>query len=205
MNFKELYPDRVTRGEDGVYRWSYDVDLNWDHYLQNFFLKLMLYILGGTCLVMALVIILAGRPSMAWIPAAIFGVAMVLAVLGFFGFRIAVKDKYTVGYEMNEEAVLLVRKPAMQSAMWGAGLLMLALGAATGKPLRGATSAVAMNNAADSGLTRFRSVRKIRKYPRTDMIKLSMLIGINLVWVPEEDFETVVRFIQEHTGIPARE
>ena len=50
MEFREQYPVRVTVGADGIYRWSADVDLKKDHYVQNLTMKIMFFICGGICL-----------------------------------------------------------------------------------------------------------------------------------------------------------
>ena len=117
MEFREQYPNRVTMGEDGIYRWSADVDLSRDHYVQNLTIKIMLFICAGICLMTLIFAIMTGDVSMAWIPVLCCGAVMVITMLVLRLFRSGVKDRYTMGYEMTGEGIRLVRDPATARMM----------------------------------------------------------------------------------------
>ena len=201
MKFREMYPDRVTLGEDGVYRWSFDVDLSSDHTIRNTIMKVMLIVFGIICGLMALLIVFEGAPSMAWIPAACCGSAFLIALVSYRVYRAAVHDTCTVAYEMNGESITLVRNPTTQQHMNQAAIAMSVAGMVTG---RGIGTGVAMAGAAQSGTTRFNSVRKLRRYPERHMIQLNALFSSNQVWVPAEDYEMVYSYLKKHTAAAIR-
>ncbi|MBR2661008.1 MAG: hypothetical protein IKE15_06350 [Clostridia bacterium] len=181
MEFREQYPNRVTMGEDGIYRWSADVDLSRDHYVQNLTIKIMLFICAGICLMTLIFAIMTGDVSMAWIPVLCCGAVMVITMLVLRLFRSGVKDRYTMGYEMTGEGIRLVRDPATARMMKRAAAFARG-GAGTVQP----------------GETEFRSVRSMREVPETHMICLNTTVSALQIWVPEEDYDVVCNYIRQH-------
>ena len=182
MEFKEQYPERVTAGEDGTYRWSVDVDLKKDHYVQNLTMKIMLFICAGICLMTLIFAAMTGDVSMAWIPPVCCVAALLITVLVLRLFRLAVKDRYTVGYEMTEEGVRLVRDPVTVRMMRSVAVFT-----------PGGAGAV------QPGATKFRNVRSMREVPETHMICLNTTVSALQIWVPAEDYDVVCNYIREHT------
>lgn len=182
MEFKEQYPDRLTTGADGVYRWSADVDLSKDHYIQNLTMKIMLFICAGICLMTLVFAYMTGDMSMAWIPILCCAAALLITMIVLRLFRLGVKDRYTMGYEMTGEGIRLVRDPATVRMMKGVAALT-----------PGGTGAV------QPGMTEFRSVRSVREVPETYMICLNTVVSALQIWVPEEDYDVVCNYIREHT------
>lgn len=180
MEFREQYPERVTAGADGTYRWSADVDLKKDHYVQNLTMKIMLFICAGICLMTLIFAAMTGDASMAWIPPVCCAAALLITVLVLRLFRLAVKDRYTVGYEMTEEGVRLVRDPATVRMMRSVAVFT-----------PGGAGAV------QPGSTKFRSVRSMREVTETHMICLNTAVSALQVWVPEEDYDVVCNYIRE--------
>lgn len=182
MEFKEQYPDRLTKGTDGVFRWSADVDLKKDHYVQNLTMKIMFFICAGICLMTLIFAYMTGDMSMAWIPFLCCGIAMGITVLVLRLFRLSVKDRYTMGYEMTGEGIRLVRDPSTVR-------MMRSVAAFT----PGGAGAV------QPGTTEFRSVRSMREVPETHMICLNTTVSALQIWVPEADYDIVCNYIREHT------
>lgn len=180
MEFREQYPVRVTAGADGIYRWSADVDLKKDHYVQNLTMKIMFFICGGICLMTLIFAAMTGDASMAWIPPVCCGAALLITVLAFRLFRLGVNDRYIMGYEMTEEGIRLIRDPATARMMRTAAVFAPG-GSGTVQP----------------GTTKFRSVRSMREVPETHMICLNTAVSALQVWVPEEDYDVVCNYIRE--------
>jgi hypothetical protein len=118
-----------------------------------------------------------------------------IGMLGYRIYRGVIDDRLTVGFEMNEEEITLVRNPGSQRAMENAAIVMSLV-----KPTTGA----AMSNAAQPQTIRFRRVRKFREYPEGCMIVLSTWIRSIQVWAPEDDYEMVASFLREHTAAAVR-
>lgn len=191
MNFRELYPKRVTLGEDGVYRWSADADLSRDHFSQNYLLKVLGIVCGIICAIMLVISFAVGDFSFWWIPVLICGSVMGIGILSYRIYRGVINDRLTVGFEMTEEEVTLIRNPSSQRAMENAAIVMSLI-----KPTTGA----AMSNAAQPQTIKFKRARKFLEYPEANMVVLSSWISSHPVYIPEEDYETVVSFLREHTA-----
>ena len=191
MDFREEYPQRVTRGEDDVYRWSIDADLSRDHFSRNYLLKVLGITCGIVCAIMLIVSFAAGDFSFWWIPVLICGSVMGIGMLSYWIYRGVIGDRLTVGFEMTEEEVTLIRNPSSQRAMENAAIVMSLI-----KP----TSGAAMSNAAQPQTIRFKHVRKFREYPEADMVVLSSWISSHPVYLPKGDYEKVVSFLREHTA-----
>jgi len=198
--FKERYPSRVTLCEDGVYRWSYDVDLSRDHTLHNLVMKIMLIICGSICAIMVVMMLCVQDFTFFWIPLVCCGVAMLIALVVLRLFRLGLHDCYTLGYEMNEESILLVQTPAVQRSMNTMAGIAGGIGAVTGKSVR----VPAMNAAAQSGPTRFSRIRTLREHRDTHMLNLATSITSLQVWVCPEDYDMVRNFIQSRAASSPR-
>lgn len=196
--FKKMYPSRVTLCEDGVYRWSFDVDLSRDHYMRDLVMKIMLFICGSICLLMTIFTFSTGDLTFLWIPFACCGVVMLITVAVLWIFRVSQRDCYTLGFEMTEETIMLVQTPAVMRGMNTAAQVSSVLGSLAGK--RGFSASAA----AQPGPTRFRSIRSIREYPETSMLNLNTGIGSLQVWVCPEDYDMVRNYIQSHAASSPR-
>jgi len=56
------YPSRVTLFDDGVYRWSYDLDMWRNRYLLNLILKILSLLLGIPALFILAMVLRAAPP-----------------------------------------------------------------------------------------------------------------------------------------------
>ena len=204
VEFKELYPSRVTLGQDGVYRWSFDVNLEQDHYVRDLVMKVMFIICAGILVFMLFLMASTGDFSMLWVPLVCCGFAMLIASLVYRAFRKKTADCYTLGYEMREHSIRLVHSPATRQAMGTAGAVTAGLMAAAGQPARGLGQGVAMGAAAQGASTSFRNIRSIRESPETNMLNLRTHLTSLQVWVCSEDYDMVRRFIEEHRSSAAQ-
>lgn len=59
------YPSRVTLFDDGVYRWSYDLDMWRNRYLLNLILKILSLLLGIPALFILAMVLRAAPPPAA--------------------------------------------------------------------------------------------------------------------------------------------
>ena len=203
---ESMYPKRVTLGEDQVYRWSYDMDMYRNHYLRNVLLK----VFGAICLVSwAFLLLLFAKDSrlslsVVFITLLIFGGFMLLVLAGYYLAAVIMRGQYHLRFEMNDEAVLLVRKESTERMMQNMALITMMAGRAAGKPVRGLASGAAIQTGAASGLTFFREVRSMKERPRYDAFNLRSLTGGNQIWVGPEDYAFVRDYVRSRIPEKAR-
>ena len=203
---ESMYPERVTLGEDQVYRWSYDMDMYRNHYLRNVLLK----VFGAICLVSwAFLLFLFAKDgrlslSIVFITLLIFGGFMLLVLAGYYLAAVIMRGQYHLRFEMNDEAVLLVRKESTERMMQNMALITMMAGRAAGKPVRGLASGAAIQTGAASGRTFFREVRSMKERPRYDAFNLRSLTGGNQIWVGPEDYAFVRDYVRSRIPEKAR-
>ena len=203
---ESMYPERVTLGEDQVYRWSYDMDMYRNHYLRNVLLK----VFGAICLVSwAFLLFLFAKDgrlslSIVFITLLIFGGFMLLVLAGYYLAAVIMRGQYHLRFEMNDESVLLVRKESTERMMQNMALITMMAGRAAGKPVRGLASGAAIQTGAASGLTFFREVRSMKERPRYDAFNLRSLTGGNQIWVGPEDYAFVRDYVRSRIPEKAR-
>ena len=217
-------PSRVTLYEDGVYRWSYDLDMWRNRYILNLVIKVLLLVLGiPTLFVLAMLLkgliplLRAGMPmgdalSFArndlLIVAIVGGLlaGMILLTLIIYAVAAAVMHgHYRLCYQMDDSAVALVRDPDKMKALNTFGTVVAAVGLAIGKPgdaMRVGGTLAAVNN---SGTSRFDSTRRVKIVPEIDLLDLREWFGMNQVFVPREDYEFVRDFILARVSQKARD
>ena len=190
------FPSRVTLCEDGVYRWSYDMDMIRNRYL----LIVLLKVTGGVCAASWLCLMLLFINNMdsriALLLAAIFLGIVALTAAGYYIAVAIMHGKYHLRFEMDEEAVQLIRKESTQRWM------DLAAGAAMAVNRRAGNN---LQSAAGSGLTWFNNVRGMKEWPQYDALNLRELTGANQIWIPHEDYAFVRDFIRERLPERARQ
>ena len=200
MTFTRQYPRRVTDGGDGVYRWSSDIDLKNDHYVRNLTLKISLLICGICCGGFSLMILLMGRASMAWIPLACGAAVMAITMLSFWLYRLMVRGTCTLGYEMDETSIRMIRSPREQRIMNTAGPAVMILGAVTGHAAEGLARGAMLTGAAQASRFRLSRIRSLREYPEKNLIIARTLLSSCHIWVPAEDYPLVADLLKERTS-----
>ena len=200
MDFTRQYPRRVTGGEDGVYRWSFDIDLKRDHYVRNLTLKIALLVCGICCGGISLMALLMDRASMAWIPLACGAAVMAVTMLSFWLYSLMVHGTCTLGYEMDETSIRMVRSPREQRIMNAVGPAVMILGAATGHAAEGLARGAMLAGAAQAGCFRLNRIRRIREYPEKNLITARTLLSTCHIWVPAEDFSLVRDLLAERAS-----
>lgn len=181
------YPSRVTQGEDGAYRWSYDMDMYKNHYLLNVLLKVF-GIIGLFCVGMMLFLFVQGHDltlRIALIILACYAGLMGLVAGGYYLAALLMHGGYHLQFCMTEDEISLVRGELGRRVMDAAALL---------------TSPA--NAAAASGVTRFKEVRGMKEHREYDAFNLRTLYGGNQIWVPEQDYEFVRDYVLSR--IPVR-
>ncbi len=194
-----LYPSKVTKTPDGAYRWSYDMPMFRPNYLMVVLAK-VLGIISVAMYIFTLYLVAAGSRMtlrLALLTLLPFVGLFALAALIYSICGLVMGGTYHLRFEMNEEAIMLVRKASTNQLMESVSVIMVLTGAASGNVGQSLTGA-GMAAGAGSGLTRFENISRIHPHPKYDEISLTSFDGFNQIWVGPESFEFVRDYLSEH-------
>ena len=194
----------ITRGEDGVYRWVYELNL----YTNPTILFLIWKIFGVICLGMWILMVLMdiGDSDFWW--AGFFDVTracllftlgfLLLCLVGYLVYAMIMGGKYCVLFEMDEKGVNHIQMAPQVKKAEAIGLLTMLIGAAAGKP--GVVGTGLLAGARTSLYSSFDTVKSVEPFPRRNLIKVNELLSKNQVYAEDEDFAFVLDFIRSHTN-----
>ena len=195
---------RMTPGDDGVYRWYYDIDMYKNKSILYMLEKVNLFtFLGvsvGGALLMALFEHDFGAPIVRGFLLIGLGMGALMALLYAIGFYIAAGIKggnYRIRFAMREDGIELVWPEKLVGAM-DAGMKAASIaGAAMGGGRRGRRPTLTeVSNAP------FAAVTRVKVYPQWNMIDLSMPGGKFQVYAKAEDLKQAEEYILAR--VPAR-
>ena len=193
-----LNPERVTLCPDGKYRWVYEYPMMRNPVLFFTIIK----ILCLCALAPALVVFLSdiGRSGLAdaFLSAAkvFFITAAIMVVLSFLAFLIVAASygwKYVVVFVMDEDGIDHIQQQKQMKKAQVIGILTALAGGAAGNPGRTGQGLLIASHGSLS--SRFSAVRRIKGYPRSQVIKVNSLFSKNQVYVPCEDYDFVWDYI----------
>ena len=203
------FTSRVTKGEDGVWRWYYDMDMYRNKSMLYMLEKVNLLIFIGVAVGGSLLIGAVerdfGAPMIKGILLISLGMCALMALLYWFGFYIAaaiMKGKYRIHLAMRESGIEIVWSDRLKKGYSTGKNLMSLTGSVIGsrrvrgrwRPTLEEVSAIA-----------FSEVIRCRSYPKWDMIDLSVPGGKFQVYVGKNDFESVKEYILERVPVRVRE
>ena len=194
----------ITRGEDGAYRWVYELNL----YTNPTILFLIWKIFGVICLGMWILMVLMdiGDSDFWW--AGFFDVTracllftlgfLLLCLVGYLVYAMIMGGKYCVLFEMDEKGVNHIQMAPQVKKAEAIGLLTMLIGAAAGKP--GVVGTGLLAGARTSLYSSFDTVKSVEPFPRRNLIKVNEFLSKNQVYAEDEDFAFVLDFIRSHTN-----
>lgn len=192
-----IFPSRVTQGEDGVYRWTYTLDMKHNLFVFRFVFKLLMLItLGVDVILLALGMddisrmlpfVLIFTVAMA----AIWGISYVL-------WGLCVHWEYRTRFEMDGEAIAAVPAPSEAKRSRILSALVAVAGLASKRPLQAIGTSAAIGAGAYPSVRKLKKVRSLRQQRKDDAIILRQLISGIQVFVPREDYDFVLGFLREH-------
>ncbi len=197
------YPSRITLGKDGIYRWSYDMDMWHNHYM---FFKMLKLIGIITALCIYPIMIFAMSSDGALLKAILIATLIVLAALAVTALIYAIcalvmHGSYRLYFEMDESAIALVRTPRTKAAIDALAAITFASGIAAGQPGKALASGMMIGGTNQGiGITPFSSILKVNPKPQYDVIDIWQWFGGNQIYMCSEDYEFVKNFILEHKG-----
>ena len=197
----ETSPFRVRRFDDGVYRWIYELNM----YKNPIILFTVFKVLGvaaAIVFVFSLIMqLVTGSFSFRFDPDE-FKI-VVIVVLVFVGitvlsYLIVAKQyggKYIVIFEMTEESITHRQMDSQFDKAKAVGWWTALIGMATGNLT---TAGIGLTSATRNSMTsEYVSVRKIKPKKWMHMIHVNELLERNQIYVCDEDFEFVLRFLRD--------
>ena len=202
------YPFRVTRCDDGVYRWSYDMDMYQNnsilYTLEKINLITFLGVSLGGALLMGIMERDFGAPIVRGFLLIGLGMGALMAILYVVGFYVAAWIKgghYLMRFDMREDGIELVwSEPLKEGFRTGRKAMVLAGLAFGSRRLRGRYRPTLDEVSRLS----FDAVLRVKRDPKWNMIDLSVPGGKFQVYAIGEDLDFVESFILERVPEHAR-
>ena len=194
----------IALGEDGVYRWVYELNL----YTNPTIIFLIWKIFGFICLGMWLLMVLLdmGEKDFWWDGFLDLTQGCLFFTLGFFAlcligylvYAVIMGGKYCVLFEMDEKGVNHIQMAPQVKKAEIIGLLTMLVGAAAGKP--GVVGTGLLAAARTSLYSSFDSVKSVEAFPSRNLIKVNEFLSKNQVYAEKEDYDFVLGYIREQTN-----
>lgn len=190
--------------KDGKYRWQYEVNLFKNPAVFILVWKILFFILLGIFLFV--ILIDTQRFEFWWesflINGKVFGIAFAvmtgITILGYLIYAAVMGGKYIVDFEMDEKGILHKQAPSQAKKAKKLGALTAAAGAVSGKP---SVTGAGLNATRTELYSEFKNVKKVKSYPRRNLIKLNGLFIKNQIYIQNESFEFVLNYINSRVKI----
>ena len=191
--------ENITMCKDGKYRWVYELDL----YTTTAIIKeVWRVLLISLVIVLALMLIFSiiegdlteGLRFIGEMAAVLFGIFLVLSIVGYLLFAYIIGGKYCVVFEMDEEGINHIQhqKHVKKSELIGA--ITALAGLAGGNLTTVGTGVLAA--ARTSMLTYFDDVKELEILPKEHLIRVNETLSRNQVYADDEDFAFVANYIK---------
>ena len=199
-HFRKMFPERATTGEDGICRWSCEIDLKKDRYSRDLMMKVSLIVGGSVFLMMLGAMWMAGDFSFAWIPLIIV-IVRPIPTEHKSGIHTVWKmhgNNLLIGYALYNNSIVMVRNPRDAKAMQGLALATGLLNIAAGNPAGGICMAAGAYGTSQAVPTKFSRVRKFHGHAECSMIEMKTVFSPVQIWTHPEDYGMILDFVREH-------
>ena len=187
---------RVTLGDDGKYRWTYEMSLFKNPTIFLLIWKIFFFIFLGVFAVVNVSDFIKWGPEKALENLPVLGYLLLgmtaVVGLGYLIYAAIMGGKYIVEFEMDEKGVNHKQIASQAKKAKKIGRVTMMAGAASG---RIGTVGAGMNAQRTEMYSDFSKVRKVKVYPYRNLIKVNERFGHNQVYAAKEDFEFVKSYI----------
>ena len=191
----------ITMCYDGKYRWVYELDMYKSPVIIKEVWRAML-VAGVIVLAILFAINIMDGDLMETLQfvgqaaAILFGIFLVLSIIGYLVFAYIIGGKYCVVFEMDEEGINHKQhdKHVKKSELVGA--ITVLAGLAGGNLSTVGTGILAASRT--SMLTYFDDVKELEILPKEHLICLNETLSRNQVYAEDEDFAFVANYIKSH-------
>ena len=194
----------IQQGKDGIYRWVYELNLYTNPTIFFLVSKIFLGIgLGLFFFIQVLVMIEDGfqldqlLDSIVMLAAGLVGI-LVLVVVGYLVYAFIMGGKYCVLFEMDERGVKHTQLPHQVKKAKVIGMLAVMTGAAAGNLTAMGSGLLAASHS--STYSEFSKVKSLEILRKRNAIKLNEPMNYNQIYVDDDNFDFVLKFIQTRVG-----
>ena len=186
---------------DGKYRWVYELDMYKSPVIIKEVWRAML-VAGVIVLAILFAINIMDGDLMetlqfvAQAAAILFGIFLVLSIIGYLVFAYIIGGKYCVVFEMDEEGINHKQHDKHVKKSELAGAITVLAGLAGGNLSTVGTGILAASRT--SMLTYFDDVKELEILPKEHLICLNETLSRNQVYAEDEDFAFVANYIKSH-------
>ncbi|MBR2739306.1 MAG: hypothetical protein IKD87_01345 [Oscillospiraceae bacterium] len=193
--------NRVTRSQDGKYRWAYEVPMMKNLTIFWTVIKVLFISLLIVILIPVIADLFDGVPFIVILRnLRVFGyVFLALAVIAVFSYWLVswiYGGSYKAVYEMDEDGITTSQTKEQSDKAKAIGAITAVAGLAARS--HGAVSAGVNSMNSGSFYSRFSKVRTVKADRGNNVIKMNAPFNYNQIYVCDEDFDFVAGFIAEH-------
>lgn len=193
--------NRVTRSQDGKYRWAYEVPMMKNLTIFWTVIKVLFISMLIVMLIPVIADLIERVPLIVIIRnLCVFGyVFLVLIAIAVFSYWLVswiFGGSYKAIYEMDEEGITVTQTKEQSDKAKTIGALTAIAGLAARS--HGAVSAGISGMNAGSFSSRFSKVRSVKTDRKNNVIKINAPFNYNQIYVCDEDFDLVAGFVAEH-------
>ena len=191
----------ITMCYDGKYRWVYELDMYKSPVIIKEVWRAML-VAGVIVLAILFAINIMDGDLMetlqfvAQAAAILFGIFLVLSIIGYLVFAYIIGGKYCVVFEMDEAGINHKQHDKHVKKSELAGAITVLAGLAGGNLSTVGTGILAASRT--SMLTYFDDVKELEILPKEHLICLNETLSRNQVYAEDEDFAFVANYIKSH-------
>ncbi|MBO7697429.1 MAG: hypothetical protein J6S38_00165 [Erysipelotrichaceae bacterium] len=198
--------DRVVYGEDGKYRWSYRVEMYKNPAIFHTVVIASAISFLFPLVVLGIIFALEGNffEAMKDLLPIFLGIGLVMVLIVLFSYWAVSKyygGSFLFFYEMDEEGIRFYQSKEDSEKTKNISDLAFLTGMATKNyGLMG----VGMADSS-TAYSRFKKLISIRANRKRELITLHSFFLYNQIFVPEADYDSVLHFMEEHSGKIAKE
>ena len=196
---------RVEKGDDGVYRWTYALNLFKNPAVLVTVLKIIVPLFSIPLIVTLIRTAIDNSWAEVWnenmwnssIKMCIFILVLFIgiALLSYLIVAIMYRGKYIVHFTMDEKTLVHATDGAQSQKARRMGYFTIGAGVLSGRPGTISAGMAATRTTSTTDLSRVRSI-KVRR--GINLIKVNQLLNHNQVYVPKEDFDLVLDFLRKN-------
>ncbi len=195
--------DTIWLCPDGVYRWTYEMDMLHNPTIMITVWKVLGIAFGAAFLFTLIVDLVQGTiRSLAdlWSASKVFliliGVFFVISIISYLILAAAYGWKYQVLFEMTDKYVTHIQMPKQFEKAEAIGWLTVLAGLAAGKPYM---VGLGLDSAARNTMTTpLENVTVLKVRRRRDTIHVNQRLDKNQIYAKDADFDFVASFLKEH-------
>ena len=190
--------NKVKLCDDQKYRWVYELNLFKNPTIFFLIWKIFFFIILGIFPFMEILaiedginVILSNLKILLYF---IIGMTILVGI-GYLIYALTMSGKYIVEFEMDEKGIKHQQSASQAKKANAIGVATAIAGASANNPT---SVGIGINSQRTEMYTEFLKVKKIKIYPKRNLIKLNESLNNNQIYVIKEDFDFVKEYIISH-------